>query len=57
MNEEMVQYVVDQAILIGTVQVPQLFVYNPKSIAEWPQYPAIFGGDGVNIEAIVPADR
>ena len=56
LNEALVDYLVDQAVLIGTVQVPQLFVYNPKAIKEWPRYPALFGGAGVNIEAIIPAD-
>jgi len=55
-NEEIIDYMHDQMLMVGTVQIPSLMIYNPKSIKEWPGYPCIFGGQGVNYEAIVPAD-
>jgi ABC-type transport system substrate-binding protein len=56
LNEALIDYLVDQALMIGTVQVPELWAYNPKSIAEWPRYPSIFA-TLTNLESIVPADR
>lgn len=54
-NEELIDYLMYWQLMTGTVQVPELWVYNPKSIKEWPQSPNIFGS-GVNFELIVPAD-
>jgi ABC-type transport system substrate-binding protein len=56
LNEALIDYLIDEALMIGTVQVPNIWAYNPKSIAEWPKYPSIFA-NMCNIEAIVPADR
>jgi ABC-type transport system substrate-binding protein len=56
LNEEVIDYMHDQMLMVGTVQIPSLMVYNPKSIKEWVGYPCFFGGQGVNYEAIVPAD-
>ena len=35
LNTELVDYLYDQMIFAGTVQVPVLTVFNPNSIAEW----------------------
>lgn len=56
-NTELIDYLSYQRMLTGTIQVPHLLVYNPKSIADWPGYPCFFGGSGVNYEAIVLVDR
>ena len=41
-NEEMVDYLYDQMIFAGTVQVPTLVVYNPNSISGWLGTPSMF---------------
>ena len=56
LNGELMDYLIDEALYIGTVQIPNLWAYNPKSIADWPRYPSIFASLA-NIEAIVPANR
>jgi len=56
LNEALIDYMHDQMLMVGTVQIPNLMIYNPKSIKEWVGYPCFFGGQGVNYEAIVPAD-
>jgi len=56
LNEAAIDYMHDQMLMVGTVQIPNLMIYNPKSIKSWEGYPCFFGGQGVNYEAIVPAD-
>lgn len=56
LNTELVDYLYDQMIFAGTVQVPVLTVYNPNSIAEWSGTPSSFTGMN-EFESIVLADR
>ncbi len=44
LNTELVDYLYDQMIFAGTVQVPVLTVYNPNSIAEWVGTSSAFAG-------------
>ena len=44
LNTELVDYLYDQMIFAGTVQVPVLTVYNPNSIAEWIGTSSAFAG-------------
>jgi ABC-type transport system substrate-binding protein len=41
-NVQMVDYLYDQMIFAGTVQVPTLVVYNPNSISNWLGTPSMF---------------
>jgi ABC-type transport system substrate-binding protein len=41
-NVQMVDYLYDQMIFAGTVQVPTLVVYNPNSISGWLGTPSMF---------------
>ena len=41
-NVKMVDYLYDQMIFAGTVQVPTLVVYNPNSISGWLGTPSMF---------------
>jgi len=56
MNEELIDYLMHWQLITGTVQIPYLFVYNPKAIKEWPGYPCLFCYEGNAYEMIVPAD-
>jgi len=56
-NIELMDYLHEQMLFTGTIQIPQLLVYNPNSVKEWVGYPCFFGGQGVNYEAIVPASH
>lgn len=42
LNTDLVDYLYDQQIFAGTVQVPTFVVYNPNSIAEWEGTPSSF---------------
>ncbi len=44
LNSALVDYLYDQMIFAGTVQVPVLTVYNPNSIAEWVGTSSAFAG-------------
>ena len=44
LNTDLVDYLYDQMIFAGTVQVPVLTVYNPNSIAEWVGTSSAFAG-------------
>ncbi len=44
LNTELVDYLYDQMIFAGTVQVPVLTVYNPNSIADWVGTSSAFAG-------------
>ena len=41
-NVKMVDYLYDQMIFAGTVQVPTLVVYNPNSVSNWLGTPSMF---------------
>ncbi len=42
LNTELVDFLYDQMIFAGTVQVPTFVVYNPNSISEWAGTPSSF---------------
>jgi peptide/nickel transport system substrate-binding protein len=54
LNTELVDYLVDQMLFAGTVQVPNLTLYNPNSISEWQGTSSIFASMN-EFEAIVLA--
>ena len=56
LNTELVDFLYDQMIFAGTVQVPTFVVYNPNSIAEWNGTPSSFTTMN-EFESIVLADR
>ena len=55
-NDEVAQYLFEEALGIGVVTVPAFITYNPSSIASWEMRPALFVGVTA-YENIVPADR
>ena len=54
LNNELIDYLYDQMIFAGTVQVPNLTIYNPNSISSWEGTPSLFT-DANEYEFIVPA--
>lgn len=56
LNEALIDYLTEEMIFAGTIQAPDLTVYNPKSIAKWPGKPCIFCAQN-EYEFIVPASR
>ena len=56
MNNDLAQYLFDQAVSFGIVGVPAPITYNPNKIASWPMDPALFSTWN-NPEDIVPAGR
>jgi ABC-type transport system substrate-binding protein len=54
LNTELMDYLVDQMLFAGTVQVPNLTLYNPNSISEWKGTSSIFASMN-EFEAIVLA--
>ena len=56
LNNEVADYMFDQAFDVGVVGVPAPITFNPNSIADWPMDPALFTSIN-NMEGIVPASR
>ena len=56
LNTELIDYIYDQALMVGVVQVPSLTIYNPKSIESWEGSLSAFAGSN-EYENIVPAAR
>ena len=56
LNTELVDYLTEQMLFAGTVQVPVFVVYNPKSIATWEGSSSIFATMN-DFENIVPQSR
>ncbi len=56
LNTELIDYLHNEAVIVGNVQVPNMLAYNPKSIKEWKGWPAIFAEYNGFVN-IVPADR
>ena len=56
LNEALVDYLVEEMVFAGTVQIPELTVYNPGAISGWPGKPCLFCGQN-EYEFIVPAAR
>ncbi|MEX0762782.1 MAG: ABC transporter substrate-binding protein [Dehalococcoidia bacterium] len=56
LNTELVDFLQEQQLITGTVQVPNLTLYNPKSIESWEGYPGIFPSSNGYVN-IVPASR
>ena len=56
MNNELAQYLFDEAVSFSVVGVPAPITYNPKKIAAWPMDPALFSTWN-NPEDIVPVGR
>ncbi len=56
LNTDLVDFLYDQQIFAGTVQVPTFVVYNPNSIASWEGTPSSFTTMN-EFESIVLADR
>ncbi len=54
LNTELVDFLYDQMVFAGTVQVPTFVVYNPNSISEWVGTPSSFTTMN-EFESIVPA--
>ena len=55
-NTELMDYLHDEAVIIGIVEMPNLTVYNPKAIKAWKGFPGIFPNYNGFVN-IVPADR
>lgn len=53
LNNELAQYLFDEAVSFSVVGVPAPITYNPKKIAAWPMDPALFSTWN-NPEDIVP---
>jgi ABC-type transport system substrate-binding protein len=56
LNNELAQYLFDEAVSFGVVGVPFPITYNPNKIAEWPMDPSLFATWN-NPEDIVPAGQ
>ncbi len=56
MNNELAQYLFDQAVSFGVVGVPAPITFNPNKIAEWPMDPSLFATWN-NPEDLVPVGR
>ena len=56
MNNELAQYLYDEAVSFSVVGVPAPITFNPKKIAAWPMDPALFSTWN-NPEDIVPVGR
>jgi ABC-type transport system substrate-binding protein len=55
-NTELMDYLHDEAVIIGIVEMPNLLAYNPKAIKSWKGYPGVFGEWNYYVN-LTPADR
>ncbi len=54
LNKTVAQYLYDQQLAVGVVGLPQLMIYNPKSIKEWKMRPQLGWVAYQSMEQITP---